>query len=229
MIQDPIHDDLVSLHDLEDAVRKAGVAEGLREHQRRGGVLLGGLEDEAVAGRHRRRAHPHRDHRGEVERRDPRDHAERLTDRVQVEAGRHLLAERALEQVGQAGRELQELDAALDLGGGVEQALAVLARDDLRDVGLPPVQHLAHPEEQRGAAGERHGPPLRERLPRDLDGAIELLDAREVHLVRLLARRGVVHGAHASRLPGNELAADPVADPFHRPLLPASTRWSSGC
>ena len=59
---------------------------------RRRRVLLRRLQDERVAAGERRRPHPHRDHRGEVERRDPGDDAERLADRVDVDAGRGLLA-----------------------------------------------------------------------------------------------------------------------------------------
>ncbi len=60
-------------------------------------------------------AHPHRNHGREVERRDPGDHAERLTDLVDVDAGRDLLAEAALEQMRNAGREFEVFEAAGDL------------------------------------------------------------------------------------------------------------------
>ena len=72
------------------------------------------------------REHPHRDHRREVERRDAGDDAERLADLVDVDAGRDLLAEAALEQVRDAGGELEVLEAAGDLAERVGRDLAVL-------------------------------------------------------------------------------------------------------
>ena len=61
------------------------------------------------------REHPHRDHRREVEGRDPGHDAERLADLVDVDAARDLLGEAALHEVRDAGRELEVLEAAGDL------------------------------------------------------------------------------------------------------------------
>ena len=58
----------------------------------------------------------------------PGDHAERLPDRVRVHAGGHVLREAALEQVRDAAGELDDLEAAGDLAGGVRGDLAVLGR-----------------------------------------------------------------------------------------------------
>ena len=69
------------------------------EEQRRRRVLLARLEHEGVAAGDRVRAHPQRHHGREVERRDAGDDAERLADRVDVDAGRGLLGEAALEQL----------------------------------------------------------------------------------------------------------------------------------
>ena len=70
---------------------------------RRGRILLRRLQHERVAARDRGRPHPHGHHRREVERRDARDDAERLPDRVHVDAGRRLLRELAL-QTASEGR-----------------------------------------------------------------------------------------------------------------------------
>ncbi len=63
---------------------------------------------------------------GKLNGRDPGHHAERLADREHVDPRRDLLGEAALQQVGDRRRELDVLDAALDLARGVGDHLAVL-------------------------------------------------------------------------------------------------------
>ena len=215
VLEDPVHRDLVALDDVEHAVGQPGVREQLREHERRARVLLGGLEDEGVAAGHRVRAHPDRDHRGEVERRDARDHAQRLTDLEHVDAGGHLLGEAALQQVRDRRRVLDVLEPALHLAHRVREHLAVLRREDGRDVGLAGLEQLADPEHDLGPLGQRRRAPGRERLLGGLDRLVQLGGVGEVHLVRLLAGGGVVHGPSPSRLAGHVLAADVVADALH--------------
>jgi hypothetical protein len=50
----------------EDACGQPGLGEQLREDDRCRGILLGGLEDERVAGRQRDREHPQRHHGGKL-------------------------------------------------------------------------------------------------------------------------------------------------------------------
>src|SRR4029079_14735787 len=71
VLEDGVDRNLVAVDDVEDAVRKTGLLEQLGRPDRRRGVLFARLEYERVAARERRRPHPHRYHRGEVERRDP--------------------------------------------------------------------------------------------------------------------------------------------------------------
>ena len=113
-----------------------GLVQQLGEEDRRRRVLLGRLEDERVAARDRVGEHPHRHHRREVERRDAGDDAERLADLVDVDAGRDLLAEAALEQVRDAARELEVLEAAGDLAERVGRDLAVLGGQAARRCSL---------------------------------------------------------------------------------------------
>ena len=68
---------------------------------------------------------PQRDHRREVERGDAGDHAERLAQRVDVDAGACALGVLTLDQVRDADGELDHLDAALDVALGVRDGLAV--------------------------------------------------------------------------------------------------------
>ena len=66
----------------------------------------------------------------------PAHHAERLPDRVDVDAGGDLLGEFALEQVRDAAGELDDLKAAGDLARGVRDDLAVLVGDELGQLGV---------------------------------------------------------------------------------------------
>ena len=129
---------------------RPGLLPQLGEPHRRRGVALAGLEHEGVAAGDRDREHPHRDHRREVERGDPRDHAERLAERVGVHTGGHLVGEVALEQGRDPAGELDHLEAALHLAERVGQHLAVLVGDQLGDLLGVPVDQLAEGEQDLG-------------------------------------------------------------------------------
>src|SRR5436305_7868035 len=74
------------------------------------------------------------------------------------------------------------------------------------------VNELADPEEDLGLARERDGTPGGEGLPCCLDGAIDLLDGREVDLAGLDTFGGVVDRAPATRRSPDGLPPDPVGD-----------------
>ena len=128
----PVDGDLVAVDDVEAPRRQAGGGEQLGEEHRRRRILLARLEHERVAAGQGVGEHPHRHHRREVERGDPGDDAERLADRVDVDARRRLLGVAALEQVRDAAGELDVLQAAGDLAEGVAEHLAVLGREQRR-------------------------------------------------------------------------------------------------
>ena len=151
MVEQRVDRDLVAVNDVEDARRHAGLGEELGRQHRGGRVLLGRLEDERVPARERRRPHPHRHHRREVERRDPGDDADRLPDRVDVDPGRGLLGEAALEERRDAAAELDHLEPARDLAERVRDDLAVLEREQPREVVAMGVEELPDPEEELGA------------------------------------------------------------------------------
>ena len=102
-----------------------------------------------------------------------------------------------------------------DLAGRVGEDLAVLARDDPRELGLALLQQLADAEQDVGPLGQRRRPPGGERLGGRGDRRVHLLGRGEVDLVRLLPRRRVEDGAGAPRLARDDLPADPMADAFH--------------
>ena len=100
-------------------------------HSDADGILLRRLEHDGVAGRDRDREEPHRHHGREVERGDDADRAQRLADGVDVDLGRGVLGEPALEQMWDAAGEFDDLLAAAHLAERVGDDLAVLAGDDL--------------------------------------------------------------------------------------------------
>ena len=212
MLEQRVDGELVAVHDVEDAVRDAGLLQQLGRPQRRGRILLGRLEHERVPACERGRPHPHGHHGGEVERRDPGDDAERLADRVDVDAGRGLLGEVALEQRRDAAGELDHLEPARDLAEGVGEHLAVLGGQDPGDLLATVVDELANPEQELGALRQRDGAPGGERRLRRLHGRIDLLHGGEVDLAGLASQRRVVDGPAAAGRAGHALAADPVGD-----------------
>ena len=188
VLEQAVDRDRVAVHDVEHAVGQSGFGEQLGEQQRRRRVLLARLQHERVAARDRGGEHPQRHHRREVEGRDAGDDAERLADRVHVDVGRGLLGESALEQRGDAARELDVLDAARDLARRVGAHLAVLRREHGGDLGAVLVEQVTEAEQDLGAARQRRPAPPRERLRRGRHRVVDLVDARETDLRLLLAR-----------------------------------------
>ncbi len=80
---------------------------------------------------------------GKFEGRDPTHHAERLAERVGVDAAGHALGEFALQQVADPAGELDHLEAACHLPLGVGARLAVLGADHRGELGPPLVHQLA--------------------------------------------------------------------------------------
>ena len=216
VLEDPIDRHLVALDHVEDTRRDARLGQQLGHVERGGGVLLRRLEDEGVAAGECVAEHPHRHHGREVERRDAGHDAERLADLVDVDAGRDLLAEAALEQVGHAAGELQVLQAAGDLAEGVRRDLAVLRGQvggELLAVGVDEVPDAEH---DLGATRERRRAPRGERLASGADGRIHLVHRREVDRARLAARRRVEDRARPTRGAGDQPATDPMTDALPR-------------
>src|SRR5205807_7062179 len=109
--------------------------------------------------RDRRSPHPHGHHRREVERGDAADDAERLPYRIDVDPGRGLLAELALEQLRNPAAVLDHLEPPRDLALRVAEDLAVLGGEDARDVVLALDEQLTNAEEDCRLARERRRPP----------------------------------------------------------------------
>ena len=204
---------LVAVHDLEHPGGQTGLEEQLGQAHRHRRIALGGLEDERVAAGQGRTGFPQRDHGREVERRDPRDHAERLAQRIDVDARAGALGVLPLEQVGDADGELDDLDAALDVALGVRNGLAVLEAEQLGQflgVGVDQFDELHH---HPGAALRVPGGPLFLGFDRRGDGGVDVGRAGEDDLRLRLAGAGVHHvGGPGGRQLG-ALAVDEVGDP----------------
>ena len=183
---------LVAVHHLEHALGQAGLEEQLGQPHRHRRVALTGLEDERVAARQCRAGLPQRDHRGEVERRDAGDDAERLAQRVHVDAGAGALGVLALEQVRDADRELDDLDAALDVAARVGEGLAVLEGQQLGEFVDVLVDQLDELHHHAGAPLRVPRRPLLLRLDRDRDRGVDVGGRGHRHLRLHLAGVGVV-------------------------------------
>jgi hypothetical protein len=154
---------LVARHYIEHAIRQAGLAEQLGHAQRGGRHFLRRLENEAIAAGDGDRKHPQRHHRRKIERRDAGADAERLQQRVAVDAAADILGVLAFEQVRGAARELDDFDAALQGTGGIQQGFAMLLADEAHQFGLIGFHQLAVARQNAGTlerwrvapAGER--------------------------------------------------------------------------
>ncbi len=165
--------------------------------------------------------HPHRDHRREVERRDAGDDAERLADRVDVDAAGGLLGVVALQQLRDPARVLDVLQAAGDLAHRVGEHLAVLGRR----ASSPAPCGWRRPSSRRrnitsARLRQRRRPPRRERGPRRGDRRVDLGDRRQADLAGLLAGRRVEHRRRPPRCRLDDPPIDPMRDPIHVASLP---------
>ena len=174
IVEDRIHRFLVAIDDVEDARRQSRLDHQLRQHHRHAGIALGGFQDKGIAAGDRRGKLPHRNHGGEIERRDAGDHAQGLTERVDVDAGTGAFGVFALHQVGNADSKLDDLKAALNVALGVGNGLAVLARQNVGELVVVALRqfeelhHHARPALRIGCG------PLRLSSTRILDGGAQL-------------------------------------------------------
>ena len=196
---------LPAVHEVDDAGRHDALQE--LEHPLHGErVLLRRLADERVPARDGERQEPHWHHEREVERRDRGEDADRLADHVGVDPARDVLEVRALHQRGDAGGDLDALDAAPNLAGCVLDRLAVVAGDEERELVQSPLQPVLELEACAGALDRRRRAPARERVA---GGPYRLVDVRragERHRSEKLAVRRV---RHVERL--DALGLDPAA------------------
>ena len=209
--------DPVSVDDAEDAVGQASLLQQLGHGVGRRGVLLGGLQDERVAARDGVAEHPHRHHGREVERRDASDHTKWLADLVHIHTAGDLLAEAALQEVRDAGRELEVLQSraispAASLRGPC-RALRSAARQARRDAPGPGCGcGRGSPCASTATSRARPGtPPWHVATTRSTSSGLATSTARV-----WLPVAGLIDGAAATGRAGHDPPIDPVADPPKR-------------
>ena len=147
-------------------------------------------------------------HHREVERGDAGAHAQRLNQRVDVDAGGGVLGIFAQLQVGDRAGVLDHFQAAADFALGVGQGLAVLARDHLGQlggVGAQQVLELQHDAHARALPGVAPG---LERFLGIGHRQVQFLARGEGHLGDHFLRGRIDHVPPFSGLGLHELAAD---------------------
>jgi len=212
MREQRIDDDLVALHDVEDAIGQTGFLEQIGHEQRRRRIALARLQNERVARRDRDREHPARHHARKVERRDARDDAERLARRPVVHARRDLFGVVALQQLRNAACEFDHVDAARHFTLRIREDLAVLGGDDRGEFVAMLVHQFEELQHDARAADRRRVAPGRERGFRARDGCIDIGGFTEHELARTLARRGIEHRLRARGRAMRALAVNVMND-----------------
>ncbi len=132
-------------------------------------------------------------HGREVEGADDPDHAERLAQRVHVDAGGGLRAVPALEQVAETAGELDDLLAAGHLAQRVGVHLAVLGGDERRELVLAGVEQLAEGEHHLRTTRQGRRAPGRRGPGGGGDDPLGVVAPRQRHLAAHLSGRGVGH------------------------------------
>lgn len=213
VVQQGVHSLLVTVHDIDDVGWQARLAPQLRHGIGCGGILLGGLDDDRIAGGDGDRNEPHRHHRREVERRDHADDAERLQQGVGVDIGGHALGMPALEQVWDAAGEFDNLQAASDFAQRIGEHLAMLGGDQGRNPLLVGVQQFPVGKQHPRAPGQGGGPPEPLRDGGLGHNLVEQFLRRQVEPSGDLAGCRVEDGGCALGFAAPVLMADQVGDP----------------
>ena len=147
MLKQSIDGHLVPLQDIEHTVGEARLVKEFGQQKRRRRIALRWLQHKGVARGDGIGNGPQGHHGREVERRDARHHAERLTYRVDVDAARRALVVRTLQQFGDPAGEFDVFQTAPHFPGRVAQDLAMLSREGSRefvDVGLHQIPKAEH-------------------------------------------------------------------------------------
>ena len=211
VLQQRVHGQLVAVDHVEHAGGQASFQRELGDEQRGGGVALGRFEHKGVATGHSHGPHPQRHHGREVEGGDACGDAQCLEFAPAIDAGAHVAAVLAFEQLGRVARVLHVLNTALQLAVRIGQHLAVLGGDQGSDlVGVLFEQNLElahHP----GALQRRRVAPGGEGGLGGGNGGFHCGLARQRYAGGRLAGGGVEHGLRALVV-CNELAVDQVAD-----------------
>ena len=175
-----------------------------------------GLTITVLPGGDRDRKEPARNHRRKVERADDRDDAERLPDGVHVDARRDRFGVAALEQLRHTARELDHLEPARHFTERVAEHLAVLRRDDRRELLGAEVQELAEPEQHLHPFGQGGRAPRTERRVSRGHRRVDVGHRCERDVFGDESGGRVEHVARTSRRPVYRLPVDPMGNERER-------------
>ena len=117
-----------------------------------------------------------------------------------------------------AARDLDALDAAAQAAARLVQRLAVLGRDDARDLVEVLFEQLLELEHRARAHDRRRLAPVGKRFGRRDDGGIEIRGGRERRARDDLAARRIEHVNRVCGLGGRPLAADEIGERFDAAL-----------
>ena len=204
--------DLVAVHHVEHARGETGLGPQRGQPVRGRGILLARLHDHRITRRDRDREEPARHHRGKVERADDRDDAERLADRIHIDPRRHAFRIATFQELRHPARELHDLEPAGDLAERVVQHLAVLRRDDRRELSGAKLHQLAEPEEHLHTLGQRRRAPHLEGRASGPHRGVDIFRGCERNPLRDTSEGGIEHLARARRWAVDAFAVDPVRD-----------------
>mmetsp|Transcript_31156 Transcript_31156/g.65290 ORF Transcript_31156/g.65290 Transcript_31156/m.65290 type:complete len:227 (+) Transcript_31156:1573-2253(+) len=208
VVADEVDGVVGAVDDVEHALRHPRLDRQLRQSHCGERHALRGLEDEGVAADGGHREHPERDHRGEVERRDPAAHAERHAVRVNVDARRHVLHRLAHLEAGGAARVLHHLQPPEDVPLRVVDRLAVLHRQYTRQLLRMLADERLQPEHHARAVGDGGARPRGERRLGGGGGGVHLALGGDGGVREHALRRGADDFDVLGRLRLDKLAVD---------------------
>ena len=183
-----------AVDELDDAGRKAGGQDQMKQFPGRHRDALGGFQQEAVSAGHRVGQEPERNHAREIKRHHGGDHAQRLPDHVFVDARSDVLGVDALHQRGHAAGGFDVFDGAAELGDALGVGLAAFVGDgagQVLDIGFEENLQL---KQRLDAIADRRASPSDKGPGRGLDGAVDFLARRQRHFGQNLGGRGIENG-----------------------------------
>ena len=176
---------------VEHTFRKAGFFQQLDQHHDGQRNFLARFQHESISTRDREWKHPHRHHRGKVERRDPDADAERLIQRLAINPACQIFQRIAEEQRWNAARIFDILDPAIGAAARFSQRLSMLARYAFADAIEVFLDELAVAEKHSCPLHRRRFAPGRKRRRGCFHGFIHHVRATHRRLADCLAARRI--------------------------------------
>src|SRR5439155_18323649 len=139
-------------------------------------------------------------------------YAQRLADRIQIHARGDVVRELALHEVRDSAGELDHFEASLDRALGVGEHLAVLVRDEERELVHVPFDQFLEPEHHPRPGEGRSLRPAGKSILCIGDDALPFGFRSEWHFGGERARRRIENVAEAAAFTPDLLAADEMGE-----------------